>query len=132
MIVCLCVRVCQRYLPSSIVHGFTLGVGVIIACSQLSSALGIHDVPMRGNSLLNLFETVSRVGSMDAWAAIVCGASWLSLFLLIYREPRMPWSVLVTAAGIALGSAHNLHYAPRDTQKVAGLDPLRLRPPRMV
>ena len=80
--VCVCIRLCQRYLPSSIVHGFTLGVGVIIARSQLSSALGIHDVTMRGSSLLNFVETVSRVGSMDAWAAIVCGASWLSLYFL--------------------------------------------------
>ena len=98
---------CQRYLPSSIVHGFTLGVAVIIASSQLSSALGIRDAAVRGSCFLNIVATLSRIGSSNVWAVAVFVFLWLTLFALIKVQPRMPWSVLIAAAGIAWGSAHN-------------------------
>ena len=100
----------QRYLPSSIVHGFTLGVAIIIASSQLSSALGIRDVPARSSCFLNIVETLSRTATSDVWAASVCAFMWMSLFALIKVQPRLPWYVVIAAVGIAWGSAHNLRY----------------------
>ena len=107
LVLCFVFVMWQRYLPSSIVHGFTLGVGVMIATSQLSSALGIQNVTVRGSCFLNIVETLSHIGSSDAWAASVFAVSWLSLFGLIRIQPRLPWSVLIAAAGIGWGSANN-------------------------
>src|SRR3989344_6711779 len=43
------------FIPSSVMHGFTLGVGLTIGFGQLNFALGLKNVPMHESILRNIY-----------------------------------------------------------------------------
>ena len=94
----------QHFLPSAVIHGFTLGVALIIMGGQLGSSLGLNNLEPKANWFLNLYEVFSHVQETSAQALLLFAGAWTFLFFLVRRQPRVPWSVPIAAAGIGLGS----------------------------
>ncbi|MFA5935372.1 MAG: SulP family inorganic anion transporter [Patescibacteria group bacterium] len=91
------------FVPASTMHGFTLGVAVIIACNQLNFALGLSGLASHEHFIQNVFESVKHVGVASP-VAIAIFLIVLALLLLLARVmPKIPGAILVTPIGILLG-----------------------------
>ncbi len=93
-----------RYVPRPVITGFTAGIAVIIATSQVGDLLGLHlanapaDVPGRWAAYAH------AIGTLNPWAAAL-GVGALALIVLLRRvAPMLPGYLiaLVIAAGIAV------------------------------
>ena len=100
-----------RFLPSAVVHGFTLAVALIIMAGQLSNCLGIASLPPSPHALLSVVAVLANIGRTDPRDALVFALSWSALYLLVRVNPRVPWSLPIAAAGIGLGWLSSLGYA---------------------
>ncbi len=100
------------FIPSSVMHGFTLGVGLTIALGQLNFALGLQGLPVHEFFLHNLYESLTHVGQAHM-PTLMLFASLLALLFLIARFfPRIPGAVVAAALGIGIGYASELHMLP--------------------
>ncbi len=96
----------ERYLvfvPSSTIHGFTLGVAFIIALNQANFALGINDLEKHEKFVMNVYETMVHI-NQASFAAVAIFLIFLGgLFVLLKIVPKVPGAILLTPVGIALG-----------------------------
>ena len=98
------------------VHGFTLGVALIIIGGQLANGLGLRNLPVHSHFALNILEVATHAASTSLPALTLFALSWLSLYTLVCTFPRVPWSVVIAAIGIALGYlSHTGHLVPLAT-----------------
>jgi SulP family sulfate permease len=93
------------FIPSSVMHGFTLGVGLTIGLSQLNSALGLSGLPVHESALLNIRESLLHVGQLSPATALLFAALLLLLFVLANMCPALPGPIPVALIGIAVGYA---------------------------
>ena len=91
------------FIPSSVVHGFTLGVALTIAFGQLNSALGITGLPAHATLFANIFESLKNL-SLINWSAFVPFIFGLGLlFLILKYKPKLPNSIILAILGIIFG-----------------------------
>jgi SulP family sulfate permease len=93
-----------RFLPESVLVGFTAGAGVLIAGMQLDEALGLGGVHASG--LLSELGGVARGLAGIAWPALGLSAATTAVVLLGRKlSPRFPvalaWVALCAAAAAA-------------------------------
>lgn len=100
-----------RYIPVSIVTGFTNGIAVIIAMQQLKDFLGLSIDKMPANFLSQLGTLWKHLGTVN-WAAIALGLASLVLIVLWPKSylpnharwrqwmARVPGTIVVLAIGI--------------------------------
>ncbi|MBI5794056.1 SulP family inorganic anion transporter [Candidatus Uhrbacteria bacterium] len=100
------------FIPSSVMHGFTLGVGLTIALGQLNFALGLSGLPSHESLFLNVMESFRHVAETQAPVFILFAALLALLFLLARLFPRVPGAVIVAAIGILLGYLSEVHRIP--------------------
>ncbi|MGV9769455.1 SulP family inorganic anion transporter [Microbacterium sp. NPDC003461] len=90
-----------RFLPATVVEGFTAGIAVVIALQQAPNALGIepssaHEVwRVAGDAVLTWAAAPDPVPPLTALAVaavIIAGSRW---------RPGVPWSLLAIAAATA-------------------------------
>ena len=97
-----------RHVPEAVVEGFTLGIAVVIAASQLKDLLGMTGPALPADFLPKLAGLWAMRQSIDP-ASVVMGASAVAAILILRRlAPRIPWLVLVVAlasVAAALGLA---------------------------
>jgi MFS superfamily sulfate permease-like transporter len=98
------------FLPNAVNVGFTLGVAFIIGAGQIPNALGLTGLPVHHELVQNLGESIMHIGNFEWFAATVFAISWFSLYNCQKRWPKVPWSILLSMVGIALGYA--LHHYP--------------------
>jgi SulP family sulfate permease len=91
-----------RYIPISIVIGFTNGIAVLIALSQLKDLLGLQIAAMPADFFGQLHALQSHLHSFNP-VALLMGLACLALLLLWPRLPR-PFS-LVPGTVVALAAA---------------------------
>ncbi len=93
-----------RYLPESVLAGFTAGAGLLIAVMQLDEAAGLEPVSAGGlgTQLAGLFERLGGGGPGPAALALT-GATALAIALGRRFAPRWPVPLLVIVGGAALG-----------------------------
>lgn len=114
------------YIPSSVVHGFTLGVAFIIFGGQLKAAFGFtkHNMPSclkdedglvdYANSpdpcivkheqfILNFIEVARKFAYCDVWSLIFFLVNSVLLLTLVNRVPKVPWTILFASIGIIFG-----------------------------
>lgn len=98
------------FVPSSVVHGFTLGVALTIGFGQLNSALGISGLPVHENIILNIFESLKHLNQINFGAFIPFLAGLSLMFVILKLKPLWPNSIIVAILGIILGylSIHNM------------------------
>lgn len=98
----------ERYLifiPSSVIHGFTLGVAFIIGLNQLNYALGLKNVPQHEQLLANLLESFKHLDQISLSALTLFSTFFITLLVLQKLTPRLPGAILLAPIGIVLGYA---------------------------
>jgi SulP family sulfate permease len=83
------------FIPSSVMHGFTLGVGLTIGLGQLNSALGLSGLPVHESALLNIWESLTHVSQFNPLTAGLFLSLLLLLFVLARFFPRIPGAVVI-------------------------------------
>lgn len=92
------------FIPSSVIHGFTLGIAFIIGLSQLNFALGLEGLPKHEKFIANVFETLCNIKAFSAPALTIFLFFLCALFLL-RRITAIPGAIILSPLGILLGYA---------------------------
>lgn len=88
------------FVPEAVVNGFTIGIAIIIAASQLKDFFGLTAAPMPGEFIAKLGVLWAERGNLNV-AALGTGAVTLLLIVLLRRLfPRFP-GLIVTMAVIS-------------------------------
>lgn len=98
------------FIPSSVIHGFTIGVGFIIAFNQMDSAFGLTFQHEEKELYLKVWESCLHFGETN-WAVLVLFVlQTAALFFLGKKWPKFPWAILITILGIVLSvlCVHNI------------------------
>jgi SulP family sulfate permease len=94
----------MRFVPMPVVTGFTAGIAVIIAASQVGDFLGLRltEVPAEFVAKLGAYGTA--LDSMN-WASLGTGAATLAAIILLRRlAPKLP-AYLIAIVGAAIAVA---------------------------
>ena len=98
-----------RFIPRPVVVGFTNGIAVLIASTQVRDFLGLRISSVPGEFYGRL---VVLLGSLDTitWTAAIVGLSALALILATNRYlPRVPGSILALTVMTIVARVLNLH-----------------------
>ncbi|MCS6982891.1 MAG: SulP family inorganic anion transporter [Candidatus Absconditabacterales bacterium] len=76
-------------IPSPVLHGFMIGVGITILLTQLNNALGLVDLPQHMHLIPNLIETIMHRSSINA---VSLGIFLFGLGFLVVRK-KMGWNI---------------------------------------
>jgi SulP family sulfate permease len=104
------------FIPSSVMYGFTLGVGLAIGLGQLNSVLGLSGLPAHESLLLNLLESLRHLGQTQLPTLGLFAACLALLFAGVRFFPKVPGAVVVAVIGIAVGWAAESHLLPFEVQ----------------
>ena len=100
------------FIPSSVVHGFTLGVAFTIGFGQLNSALGLSGLPAHETLLENIIESFRHIGSLQLTAFIPFLIGLAILFYILKKRPLWPNSIIVAILGMLFGYASKIALIP--------------------
>jgi len=98
----------DRYLifvPSAVMHGFTLGVAFIISANQLNFLLGLPKLKPHPEFMLNLYDNLANADKASGAAVLFFAVSFAALFTLSRRFGKVPWPIVLASVGIAFGLA---------------------------
>ena len=99
-----------RFLPESVLVGFTAGAGILIAGMQLDEALGLSGV--RAHGLVSELTAVGSGVSAIGWPALAMSVATAALVLLGRSlSPRVPVALLCVVTGTAAAAAFGLGQA---------------------
>ena len=99
-----------RFLPESVLVGFTAGAGILIATMQLDEALGLSGV--RAHGLVSELTAVGSGVSAVGWPALATSVATAALVLLGRRlSPRVPVALLCVVVGTAAAAVFGLGQA---------------------
>lgn len=96
----------ERYIiliPSSVIHGFTLGVAFIIGLNQFNSALGLQGLTQHEKFIKNVMESFAHIGQFDGGTAVLFFSTLSILFVFLKMIPKIPGPIIVAPIGIFLG-----------------------------
>ena len=102
----------MRFMPQPLVTGFTSGIAVIIATSQLKDALGLDVAQVPAEFLPKLRTLAAHLGDTDPWALGMSAGSVALIAALRRWAPRAPGFLL---AVLAAEGATALLQLPVDT-----------------
>ncbi len=91
------------FIPSSVIHGFTLGVAFIIGLNQLNFATGLKGLPTHERFIENVIESFKHIAGVSGIAVGLFLATLILLFIFLKRIPKVPGPIVVSLIGIALG-----------------------------
>ncbi|MFZ2651688.1 MAG: SulP family inorganic anion transporter [Burkholderiaceae bacterium] len=90
-----------RYIPISIVIGFTNGIAVLIALSQVRDSLGLTTPKLPADFFAQIYMYATHLGSFNPYALAVCAVCVAGLFCwpILFRPGAvLPGAVLETRA----------------------------------
>lgn len=97
----------ERYLvffPASTIHGFILGVALTISLNQINAALGLSNLQVHENLMLNFYESCAHISSAS-WITFAFFIIFLAtLFILVKLTPRIPGAIILAPITIAIGA----------------------------
>jgi sulfate permease, SulP family len=88
-------------IPEAVIEGFTIGIAIVIAVSQLKDLLGLSTGPLPADFLEKLPILWEARRSLSVPAAIVGLGTIAAIFALRRLAPKLPGSILVVAAASA-------------------------------
>lgn len=95
----------MRYVPMPVVTGFTAGIAVIIASSQVGDLLGLQAGKVPAEFIDKWEAYIGAIGT-TSWPTLAVGAGTLGLILALrWFNPRLPGyliAVLASAVAVAL------------------------------
>ncbi len=97
----------MRYIPMPVVTGFTAGIAVIIASSQIGDFLGLRAGTVPAEFFGKWAAYIGALGTTNI-AALAIGAGALAMILLLKRvAPRWPgYLIALTLASVAAAALH--------------------------
>lgn len=104
------------FIPSSVMYGFTLGVGLAIGLSQLNAALGLSGLPLHESLLANFLESLRHIGEAQLPTFTLFAGCLVLLFVCVKLFPKIPGAVVVAVVGIAIGYAAEAGMLPFEIQ----------------
>lgn len=96
----------ERYLifvPGSTIHGFTLGVALIIILNQLNFIFGLSGLQIHKNLLKNVIETVTHWHGFSPIAILLFSIFLAALFVFAKLVPPIPAVIILSPIGILAG-----------------------------
>ena len=92
-----------RFIPMPVVTGFTAGIAVIIASSQVGDFLGLNAGKVPADFIGKWAAYVAALGTLQ-WPTLCVGAATLAIILLLRRSaPQMPaFLIALLAATLAV------------------------------
>lgn len=108
------------FIPGSVMHGFTLGVALIIGLNQLNFALGLNNLPKHEAFIMNIWESLQHIGNAEWSTFAVFAIGLLILFILAKTLPKIPGIIVLAALGIGLGYASETHLIQLPLQTLLG------------
>jgi sulfate permease, SulP family len=100
------------FIPSSVIHGFTLGVACIIGLNQLNFALGLQNITKHEKLIENVIESFKHIGQSSWPACTVFALFFLGLLLIRKSIPFIPGAIVLSPLGIAIGYATTIGILP--------------------
>lgn len=101
-----------RHVPEAVIEGFTLGIAVVIAVSQLKDLAGMTGSALPADFLPKLEGLWEMRQSIDP-VSVAMGVGAVAAILVLRRiAPRIPWLVLVV---VLASLATALGFAPVET-----------------
>lgn len=97
-----------KFIPRPVVIGFTNGIAVLIASTQLKDFFGIRLEEVPGEFVPRLAALAAAASTFSAPATLVAAGSLALLLVLARVAPRLPGSIVVLAGGTALAAALHL------------------------
>lgn len=91
------------FVPSSTIHGFTLGVAFIIGLNQLNFALGLQGLEKHERFIANVAESLQHIGAASGVTFAIFAVFLAALLLIAKLIPRVPGAIVVALVGIILG-----------------------------
>ncbi len=91
------------FIPSSVVHGFTLGVAFIIGLGQFNFALGLKNLPAHETLIANLGESFAHISSFQGATIALFAVGFVFLFAWRKFFPKIPGVMVLAPVGILLG-----------------------------
>lgn len=101
-----------KYIPRPVVIGFTNGIAVLIASTQIRDFFGLRIAEVPGEFLERMRVLAAGAPTATAAAAAVAGATVVSILVLRKVSRRIPGSILALVGGSAAAWAFHL---PIDT-----------------
>jgi len=93
-----------RLVPEAVVNGFTIGIGIIIAASQIKDLFGLQPLDDHAEFLKKIPALWQARATFD-WAAATVGLVTMVLIVVLRRAfPRFPGLIVAVAAGSALAA----------------------------
>ena len=100
------------FIPSSVIHGFTLAVAITIGFGQLNSSFGLKGLTPHDTFVKNLIESLAHIGSTVPSTFTLFLIGLAILFTLAKFFPKAPATVLVAVLGIGVGYASSKGILP--------------------
>jgi SulP family sulfate permease len=91
----------MRFVPMPVITGFTAGIAVIIASSQVADFLGLRGEPVPVEFVEKWMALVRALPTANGTAAAVGAGTFLLIVVLRRLAPRLPAYLLAIAAGTA-------------------------------
>jgi SulP family sulfate permease len=98
-----------RFIPRMVVVGFTNGIAILIASTQIKDFLGLHTGPVPSEFLPRIQLLASHFASLN-WSALGLGLGTLSILVLLPRiTKRVPASIVALLICTGVSTAFHLH-----------------------
>ncbi len=91
------------FVPASTVHGFTLGVGLILALGQFNTALGLPKLAQHPEFIHNIIESFKHAPELNIPTFTVFAVFLILMFVLLKLIKKIPPAIILTPIGILLG-----------------------------
>jgi len=99
-------------IPSSALHGFMLGIALLIIFTQIPALFGLHDLEPSSWVFGMLAQVFENIWSVNFAAIIIF---WLSfVFLKVWKKfvPSFPGAIVLTVLGVVIGYAVSYDMLP--------------------
>jgi sulfate permease, SulP family len=84
-----------RYVPEPVIEGFTIGIAIVIAASQLKDLAGMSGGPLPADFLPKIEGLWAMRGTIEL-SSLAMGAACVAAILTLRRmAPKIPWLILV-------------------------------------
>ncbi len=95
-----------KFIPRSVVIGFTNGIGVLIASTQIRDFFGLQVATIPGDFIGRAKVLAQHAGTASATATALAAATVLSILILRKVSRRIPGSILalLVGSGVALAA----------------------------
>lgn len=91
------------FIPSSVIHGFTLGVALTLILNQTNFAFGLKGLPVHERWVENMAESIRHLPQASLPIFLIFAMSLLALFLLLKYYKKVPPPIIIAVLGIIGG-----------------------------